>query len=134
VSSPSFRAATTNPGPSLATAPGEEIVALQRWAKRAAELHKRIAALHHAGAVGGEAEDETLARYHMLIANARLAFAQGQIQQCAKSYAGAVEAAENCVDATTAAYEADTVSVDRLVLAHQQLAEARIALSRLRDR
>lgn len=115
------------------TTPLEETAALMEWAAKAEAWHKRIAALQNVAAVGGEAEDEALARYQMLTAKARLAFAQGQLQECERLYATAVDAAVLCVRATEAAYNVNTVSFDRFALAQQQVAEAKVALSRIRQ-
>jgi len=126
------KAAEKNKEPPTPIAPLEETAALMEWAAKAEIWHERIATLRNVGSVGGEAEDEALARYQMLIAKARLAFAQGQMSECERLYATAVDAAESCVRATEAAYNVNTVSFDRLALAQQQVAEAKVALSRIR--
>lgn len=111
----------------------KETEALREWAERATELHKRVSKLFIVGALGGEMEKEALTRYQMLVAKARLALAEGRVAYCAELYADAVEAAERCLDATTAAYEADTVTLDSLVCAQQRVAEAKIALSHVNE-
>ena len=109
-----------------------EVTALEDWVKMAEATHERIRALFNAGARGGEAENEALARYNMLIARARLADAKGEPRECAKWYKQAVDAAQTGIRATVAAYDAGMVTLVRLTMAQQQLAEARIHESRTR--
>lgn len=111
----------------------KEIQALREWAERAAALHKRVSKLYKVGALGGEVEKAALTRYQMLVANAQLALAKRRVADGAEFYAGAVEAARRCLDATTSAYEAGTVPLDSLVRAQQRVAEAKITLSRVSE-
>ena len=116
------------------TAQTAEIEALEEWVESAESTHERVHARFMAGTHGGEAEQESLTRYQMCIAKARLASAKGDLGECEKWYKAAVDAAEKGVEAQQAAYDVGVVTLNSLLLRQQYRAEAKIKLSEARDR
>jgi hypothetical protein len=110
----------------------EEIAALEELVKSADRVYERVDTLHSVGSRGGEHENWALARCHLATARARLALAKGDKKEALNQRQIAVEAAKENVKAIEAAYDAGTATLDLVLAAHTDLADARIALSKLR--
>ena len=106
----------------------EELVAVRAY------MHNKIFALQRLGQQGGEADKEAQARYYLAISKARLAHAKGDIQERLKEQEAAVEATEKWVNAVEKVYESGRVTLDPLLEAQAQRADAKLQLNRIRKR
>ena len=94
----------------------------------------RVKALYEAGAPGGEAENEASSRHQLCLVRARLALAQGNVEECLRQYVAGVAAAEKQVISFQAAYDAGTATLDVLLKAQAQRAETKLKLSQIKKR
>ena len=112
-------------GPGKADA--AEVCMLRELAETRLQTWRRIHALYQLGARGGEPEGEACSRYLFQMALARLAWAEGRDKVALEHMSQAVKSADRMVEATQAAYDTGTITLD--VLQETQSARADVKLT-----
>jgi hypothetical protein len=115
----------------IETYEAEEIAHLEELVKSAERVFGRVDALKRNAVRGGEFENWAQARRHLAVARARLALAKGDPKEGLRQRTMAVEAAKENIDALEAAYDAGTQTLDVVLTAQNDLADAKIQLSKL---
>ncbi len=108
----------------------EEVQALLDQASAAAEIYREVFAKFQVGARGGEAEKEAYAGYEMCRRFAELLFALGKQEAAVEQLKQSCNFADKALQATQAAYEAGTVTLDLLLGAQSRRADAWLALAK----
>ena len=116
------------------TCDDELVGILEEYAEAVTGVHRKIKPLWKTGEIGGEAENEAVARYEMCAAKAEVAIAKGNMREAEKQYEAAIKASEDAVKTMRTAYEVNVIPVDRVLRANRKRAEAKLKLSRLRKK
>lgn len=109
----------------------EEVQALVDQARTAGRTYDEVFAKFNVGARGGEAEKEASTGCVFCCRLAELLVAIGQPEDAVKRLKQACEYANRAVQATQAAYEAGTVTLDLVLASQKEQADVRIALAKL---
>jgi hypothetical protein len=116
-------------GPGKADA--AEVCMLRELAETRLQTWRRIHALYQLGTRGGAAEGEAYARYLFQMALARLAWAEGQDKVALEHMSQAVKSADRMVEATQAAYDTGTITLDVLLETQSARADVKLTFCRM---
>jgi uncharacterized protein YjbI with pentapeptide repeats len=97
-------------------------------------IYERTNFLHGQGLAGGEPANKWLAYYHLSIARAELATAEGEEEQAVKQYQEAIKAADEVIKAQQTLYDVGRLTAEALLEARKLRAEAQLLFYEARKR
>jgi hypothetical protein len=110
--------------------PSEEVEVMGKTERAHLQTFQKVKALFDAGAKGGEPDKHALSAREFLLARARLELAQGKRAEALADLKLACWFGKRCVEATQAAYDVGTITLDMLLDANQDLDEVRLEFLR----